>query len=256
MFNNKVISETYCHRIIALNDYYSHSKTVDGTNVKRITIDSPVVDVNVFYSTDQLEENVVVHLHGNCEGTTLRDKEFLDVHVVNHELRITLILTDNSYSDDLKLDVILPFKSYKKIIAKSLSANISLKYGIYTKHLKVLSVSGKLDLNLRAKEDINVEIFYRRSEVGLSINEIDCIAYTQKQYKKIKREAECKRVALVKIIQELKYDEYVYGRPVIQKNGFFEEKKFRVLRIVRPWSITSRYLLAKGFVRDIYKVFG
>lgn len=166
---------------------FDERKSADVNTVERIVIDSTVANVDVSVSNSS---KVEAHFYGqaNVDG----DIKF-DVCVVNRELRITLKFTGNCYNGRLSLDVTVPQKTFKAIIAKSSSADITLSEGVSTDYVKVKTKSGDLNSNatfanasiatmsgdvelyIDAKENISVEISTMSGDVSAEFNNVGYI---------------------------------------------------------------------------------
>lgn len=163
---------------------FDEIKTEDCSNIDKIAIESTIGDVNISASNSS---KVEAHLHGNA--IVDEDVNF-DVRVVNRELRITLQYTGSCFSENLKLDITVPQKTFKAISAKSSSADITLNEGVSADCLKLKSQSGDLEVNatvnnvsastmsgdvelcIDAKQDINVNISTMSGDVSAEFNNI------------------------------------------------------------------------------------
>lgn len=163
---------------------FDERKLEDCSNIDKIVIDTTVGDVNVSVSNSSMVE---AHFYG--EANVDKNIEF-DVQVVNRELRITIYFTGNCYSNNLKLDITIPKKTFKVIFAKSLSGDITLNEGVSTGYIKVKIQSGDLDtkatvndvsvstmsgdvnLYIDATQDINVDVSTMSGDVLVEFNNI------------------------------------------------------------------------------------
>ncbi len=163
---------------------FDERKTVDCSNIDKITIDTIFGDINMSVSNSSKLE---AHLHG--EADIEGDVKF-EVVSVNRELRITLKISGNCFNKDLRLDVSVPQKTFKLISVKSSTANITLNEGISTDNLKVKTSSGDLvtnatvinvsvstmsgdvDIFIDANQDLNVDVSTMNGDVSLEFNNI------------------------------------------------------------------------------------
>lgn len=163
---------------------FDERKSEDCNNIEKIAIDSTFGDVNVSVSNSS---KVEAHFYGEAD---VDGEVNFDVQVVNRELRITLNSTGNCFNGNLKLDVIVPQKTFKVISAKSSSADITLNLGVSTDYLKVKTQSGDLETNaivnnvsistmsgdvelfINATQDINVEVSTMSGDVSAEFNNI------------------------------------------------------------------------------------
>ena len=143
---------------------FDEKRMVDCSNIDSISIDSPLVDVNIFVSN-----SFEAHFYG--EAVIDGDVNF-DVHTINRELRIVMYV-QNCFSGNLKLDVSLPRKIFKAISVKSSSADITLSEGILTKYLKVKTLSGDLETNAVFK---NIAVSTMSGDVNLWVDAIQDIS--------------------------------------------------------------------------------
>ena len=152
---------------------FDERKVEDCSNVDKITIDSPFVDVNVSVSNSS---NAEAHFYGkvNIDG----DINF-DVKLVNDELKITLRFTGTYFVGKAKLDVSVPQKTFKVITAESYSANITLDdddNNISTDFLNIKTVFGNLEINAVVVADSisiftengNVEVYTENGKIKLA----------------------------------------------------------------------------------------
>lgn len=163
---------------------FDERKYEDASNIEKIVIDSVSCDVNIVASdTSKIE----AHLHGqaNSDGN-LR----LDVSKVRRQLKITVRNEGLFFNGNLKLDVTVPYKIFKEISIKTVSANVTLNENVLTEELRVnttsgdlntsatftearvTTVSGDVDLFLHAKQDIAVEISTTSGDVSAEFGNI------------------------------------------------------------------------------------
>lgn len=166
---------------------FDERKSEDANSVEKVTIDSTVADVNISVSNSS---KIEAHFYGQTDIEV--DIDF-DVRVVNRELKITLKFTGNCYNGSLKLDVTVPHKTFKAIVAKSTSADVTLNEGVSMEYLKIKTQSGDLETNatftnasvttmsgdvelcIDATKDIAVEISTMSGDVSAEFNNIDYI---------------------------------------------------------------------------------
>ena len=80
-------------------------KLVDAEGIEKITIDSSVFDINLYVSKDS-SKILFLFLH-------LRQ-----TYVAKDELKIEVIMNGNCYAGQLKFEVIIPDKMFKRICTK------------------------------------------------------------------------------------------------------------------------------------------
>ena len=168
---------------------FDEKKTEAADKVEKIKINSSSVDVNISASNSS---NIETYFYGlaNVDGEIK-----FDVQLVNRELKITLEFEGSSYDGDLKLDVVVPYKTFKMIFAKSSSADIILNEGVLTEQLKVetmsgdveieamfnaisvTTMSGDVELYANANKDISVDISTMSGDVSAEFNNIGHINF-------------------------------------------------------------------------------
>lgn len=147
---------------------YDELKTQEACDIKKVSVKSTFVQVKVSTSKSS---KVEAHLYGEAN----LDKELkLVLQKKLNEIEIVLQYEGNCYGSDLKLDIAIP-KTLKTINIKTVSAGIEIdetvsledikvdstsgKVGSYAnfKKANISTISGKIKLNIFAKEDISLK---------------------------------------------------------------------------------------------------
>lgn len=159
-------------------------KSADSRYVEMIEINSRSIPINISVSNSSKLE---AHFYGKAN---LDEDIKFEFNVINSELKITLNLTGNCYNSNLKLDVIVPRKTFKSICVKISLANIILNEGVSTEYLKAQTNMGALETNatftnalfetsngdvnlcIDAKSDIIVQISTKIGNIKAKFNNI------------------------------------------------------------------------------------
>lgn len=113
-------------------------KLVNVEGIERITIISSVFDINIFSSESS-------KIEAKCYGELNIDGEVeLKTYVTNQELKIALIMYGNCYDGNLRFDVIVPRKMFKRLAAQSVSANIKIDKDVSAETIKAETKSGNI----------------------------------------------------------------------------------------------------------------
>ncbi len=167
---------------------FDERKSVDCCNIDQISVKSAVIDISVSSSSSSKAE---IHLYGKAatDGNIS-----LDVQAENRELKIKVKQKGNYFDGKLKLDITIPRKLFTAISAKSETADITLKEGVSANSLKVKTETGKVksdvtfkdasiktetggvDLNVNAKNDINVEISTETGNISANLYNVSHIS--------------------------------------------------------------------------------
>ncbi len=115
-------------------------KLVDAEGIEKITIDSSVFDINLYVSKDS--SKIQAHCYGevNIDG----DVE-LQTYVAKDEVKIEVIMNGNCYAGQLKFEVIIPDKTFKRIRTKSICANVKIEEDVSAQTIEAETTSGNID---------------------------------------------------------------------------------------------------------------
>lgn len=124
----------------------------DANSVERINIDSDVeVNMSVWNSS-----HTTVHFYGRAD--IAKEDIWFDARIIEHELKVQLKFIDDCFNSNLKLDIKVPYKTFKAIFADITSGDFSLDQGVSMESLRVSNTSGNVKLKLYATKDIEVGI--------------------------------------------------------------------------------------------------
>ena len=162
-------------------------KSTTSLNVEKITIDSEFANINISSCNSS---DIEAHLYGETISGVNVD---FNMEVQNHELIISVNLTDNCYTGNLTLDISIPSKTFKSIVVETISTNITLSKNILTEYLKlstqagniityatfstcsISAISGNIELCINATKDISVDISAICGNVSAKFNNISKI---------------------------------------------------------------------------------
>lgn len=113
-------------------------------DVGKLSIESRFADVNIYASKSS---KVEAHLYGEA---SLDGDIKLDVQCKGNEILVLTQYNGNCYVGKLNLDISVPYKTFKEIVTRSSSADITINKGISTQKIKVCTSSGDVIL----KEDV------------------------------------------------------------------------------------------------------
>lgn len=145
---------------------YDERKSEDCSNIEKIFVRSSIADVNVSVSNSQ---NVEAHLYGEVEID--RDVNLV-VRVIDRELSISLKFAGSCFNGNLKLDILIPKKTFKVVSAITSSADVTIHEGVLTDHLYVKTQSGDLETNATVKK---VSVITMSGDVELCIDAVENI---------------------------------------------------------------------------------
>lgn len=164
---------------------FNEIKTEDCSNVDKVVIISTFANVNVSASNTTKAE---AHLSGEA---ILNGELKFDVRAINRELRITVRSTGNCFNGNLRLDIIIPQKTFEVIYIKGASADVTVDQNVTTNNLEVQTqsgdvesyatinhkvststMSGDVELYVVATESIGVEANTMSGDVSLMFNNI------------------------------------------------------------------------------------
>lgn len=120
---------------------FDERKLENANNVQKIIIDSNVFDVHVSVSASS---NVETRFYGEAE---IDGNISFKVENVNRELRITSNFEGICYNSNLRLDIIVPQKTFSSITFNSVSSNITIGEGVSANFIKVDSQFGNVKTN-------------------------------------------------------------------------------------------------------------
>lgn len=163
---------------------FDERKVVQAEDFDKILIDASFADVNI---VPEDCSKVDVHLYGtiNTKGMI----EF-DVHTEEKELEINLKSTGSYVKGNLKIDIVVPYKTFKRISVSTSSGNVTIGKGVLVKKFKVNTMSGDIkalltalktlantmsgDVNLciEALEDVEISISTMSGDVTTLLNNI------------------------------------------------------------------------------------
>lgn len=153
-------------------------------NVENINIDSTIADVNV--STSNIEK-ISVRLHGEAN---LTGDVKLDVQNRSKTIYVSVKNTGSFSNSNLKLDIVLPYKLFNEIYVNTMSADVIIDEGVCVNYIKVNSksgdfasniafkraevntMSGDIEIEINAKEDIFAELSTKSGDVNLDLKNI------------------------------------------------------------------------------------
>ena len=163
---------------------FDERKIEDGKAIHKIVIDAPFADVNILPCDSS---KVETHLYGNVNS----DGNFeFDVHIERNELSINLKSIGSYVIGNLKLDVVVPYKTFKLINVITTSGNVIVKKGVLAEKIKVKTMSGNLnavvsasdifantmsgnvELCVNALEDVDINISTMGGDVLTQLNNI------------------------------------------------------------------------------------
>lgn len=146
---------------------FDEKVSIDASNIEKIIIDSDVA-VNISASNSS---EATVHFYGQAY---IAEKDvWFDAHIVEHELRVQLKFIDDCYNSSLKLDITVPYKTFKAIFADIKSGDFSLDQGVSMESLRVSNTSGNVKLKLYATQDIEVGISTMSGNVLAEFNNMN-----------------------------------------------------------------------------------
>lgn len=168
----------------AVSKKFDEVKFKSANDIDKIAIESSIADVTVSVSNSP---KIEAHFYGNAATDGNID---FKVRVVDRELKISLIFMGNCYASDLKLDVVVPRKTFHKIAAKTLSAKVVLDKGVAAKYIKlktqsgrvnagasftnisVRTMSGKVKLLVNAETNISIDVSSMSGNITAKLNNI------------------------------------------------------------------------------------
>lgn len=170
---------------------YNERKSEEVGNIEKVTINSTFAKVNVTVSSSS---KVEAHLYGEAN----LDKELkLVVQRELNKIKIVVQYEGNCYGGNLKLDVAIP-KYLKTIIIKTVSAGVELSREVSAQDIKVdttsgkiksyatfkmaniVTISGDVNLNIVANQDILIETSTTSGKVSVDFSNIKNIKLSAK----------------------------------------------------------------------------
>lgn len=166
---------------------FDEKKSENSDKIEKIKINSESVNIHISGSNSS---KVTAHLHGKA---TVDGQFYLDFELSNSELKITVRYTGNYYIGGLSLDITVPYKIFKVIFAKTISASITLDDTVSTNFLKlkttsgsintssefstsiISSISGTVELFINARQNITTNISTVSGYVSAEFNNISYI---------------------------------------------------------------------------------
>lgn len=120
---------------------YDEKRSEEAKNVEKVTIQSTIADVNVYASETS---KVEAHFYGEA----LLDKDIkLDIEHMGNEMLVSLQYSGNCYSGKLNLDITVPYKTFKTVVVKTTSADVTLNKGVSAQNINVHALSGDVTLS-------------------------------------------------------------------------------------------------------------
>ncbi len=120
---------------------YDEKRSEEAINVEKLTIQSTIVDVNVYASKTS---KVEAYFYGEAS----LDKDIkLDIERVDNEILVSLLYSGSCYGGKLNLNITVPYKRFKAIVVKSASADVTLNKGVSAKNINVHASSGDVTLS-------------------------------------------------------------------------------------------------------------
>lgn len=153
-----------CGKIRSFNKDLTFDK-----NIEQIVIDS---DVNVNISASN-SSKATVHFYGQA-GIAEEDIWF-DARIANNELRVKLKFVDTCYDNNLKLNVSVPYKTFKAITIDTSDADVTLHEGVSMEYLYVKTISGDVKLHIYARKDITVNAATLSGSVSAELNNVNSV---------------------------------------------------------------------------------
>ena len=148
---------------------FDKKEAIDASSVEKIDIASDVA-VNISASNSN-SSKITVHFHGQAG---IAEEDIWLYHcIVEHELRIQLKFIDACFDSNLKLDIKVPYKTFKAIFANITSADFNLDEGVSMESLRVRTTAGNVKLNIYALKDIEVGISTTSGSVSAVLNNIN-----------------------------------------------------------------------------------
>lgn len=148
-------------------NHFDEKLSFDASSIEKIVIDS---DININMSVSN-SSKVTVHFCGQAE--IAKEDIWFDARIDGHELIIKLKFIDDCYNSNLKLDVIVPYKTFKAIWVDTTSADFTLNKGVSMESLRVSSTSGKIRLQIYATKDIEVGISSMYGNVSVEFENVN-----------------------------------------------------------------------------------
>lgn len=147
---------------------FDETKVEEMENIKKIFIDSDIVEVNV--TTVSNDTKAKAHLYGTAKidnDLELVMKSFED------ELRIS-IEYNGVYKGNLKLDVMIPDKLFDEISIETVSADIKLN-DAFAELIEANTKSGDIGFSTNAKTDIHVKFSSVSGNIVADFNNVNKI---------------------------------------------------------------------------------
>lgn len=133
-------------------NHFDEKVSLDARSAEKIVIDSDV-EVSMSASNSSM---ATVHFYGQAD--IAEEALWFDARIVEHELRVQVKLIGDCYNSSLKLDIKVPYKTFKAIIADTTSADFSLHEGVSMESLRINTIAGDIKLKLYAAQNIEVGI--------------------------------------------------------------------------------------------------
>lgn len=168
----------------AENKKINESKKVGTEGIRRIKVESDSADVTIAVSN---RPNIEVHYYGEVYTN---GKIKLDVTKSGEEASI-LVKNDGSiFNSNLKLKVLIPEKMFKLILVKCQNGSVEfcknveaewlvidskcgrIKSEAFFKEITARSMSGSIDIFIRAKSDIEISASSMNGDISLKLENI------------------------------------------------------------------------------------
>ena len=168
---------------------FDEKKSEDAKNIEKIRIDSVFANVSIKPSESSMIE---AHLHGCVEDER---KVKLEVCKTMSQLKIAVKIAEGSFIGNLKLDVTVPYKTFKEISIKTTSAEVTVNKQVSTESLKVETMSGSVETHATfkkvfiktmngdvdifedANQDVDVEVSTMSGDVSVEFDNINRISH-------------------------------------------------------------------------------
>lgn len=156
---------------------YDEKRSEEARNVEKLTIQSAIANVNVYTSKTS---NVEAHFYGEAS----LDKDIkLDIERMDNEILVLLPYSGNCYGGKLNLDITVPYKTFKAIVVKSASADVTLNKGVSAQNININASSGDVTLSegvlvqyIKVKTssgDIETDATFTKADISATSGDIE-----------------------------------------------------------------------------------